>query len=85
MSGCHIADNIFAEFESELNEYGIVNKVYRVVIDCASNMEAAFKYGASLLGFVAEGSGTSIDDDDDVASLEESQEPATDDSMMQMD
>ena len=51
MSGSHTADNIQSEYDSIVSKYNLTGKVFKVVMDNASNMCATFRDETSLPGF----------------------------------
>ena len=81
MSGSHTADNIQSEYDSIVSKYNLTGKVFKVVMDNASNMCATFRDETSLPGFngvVGEvdefldlGSGSESDSSEDTMAIEE--------------
>ena len=59
LQGQHTGVNILAEFEEAVEKFNILQRLFRVVTDNASNMLKAFPESVSLPGF-------DIDDEDDV-------------------
>jgi len=75
----HTGDNILAEFEATVEKYGIVQRVFRVVTDNASNMQKAFPDSVSLPSFDIETDEEDlIDSGDPLDSGEESDEQSGD-------
>jgi len=71
LQGRHTGANILAEFEEVAEKYSIVQRIFRVIADNASNMKKAFPETVSLPGF-------DVDDDEedliDTGNLSDSEE-----------
>ena len=75
----HTGDNILAEFEATVEKYSIVQRVFQVVTDNASNMQKAFPDSVSLPSFDIETDEEDlIDSGDPLDSGEESDEQSGD-------
>ena len=74
LRGRHTGVNILAEFEEAVEKFNILQRLFRVVTDNASNMLKAFPESVSLPGFDIDDEDENEDDDDMAGCFDEEDE-----------